>query len=475
MTTDAANTTSRPNGLPDRYEILGLLGTGGMGRVLHARDQVLDREVAIKVLTAYCALDEAYAQRFLNEARAAARLNHPNIVQIYEFGNQDGCAYLVMEYVDGGSLKENMAVNGRYSEYRAAELIGEACQALGAAHAGGIMHRDVKPDNMMLTTSGAFKLVDLGLAKQIESGADQTMTGCTMGTPHYISPEQIHGDKVVDLRSDIYSLGASLYYLATGSVPFEGSSGAHIMARHLNDPLPDPRSLVPGLSESFCRTVTRAMAKEPAHRHQSTAELAADLAIVRQRAPRLPHHVSADQAEHLDQTIPLAQTPSGAAYCPTFDAPCDSRELQQIENDLAVAIGPLARVLVGRESRHAAGRADLIESLAAHIADREERRRFLKSCGAGDTGSGRLSGSFSGDVSASGSRGVAHPAAAPDPELVAAVTRHLAARIGPVARVLVAREVAAGGGFSVLVERLANHVPDDDERKKFLGEVAHLA
>ena len=185
-----------------------------------------------------------------------------------------------------------------------------------------------------------------------------------MGTPHYISPEQILGAKVIDRRADIYSLGASLYCLATGSAPFEGTSGAHIMARHLNDPLPDPRHLVPDLSQAFCRTVARAMEKDPARRHQDTRELGADLEAVRAAAPAAPHHVRAAAA---DLTVAVVQTPSGAAFCPTFEPPCSQQDLEHMETALARAIGPLARVLVGRESRYAATRSALVEVLAGHV------------------------------------------------------------------------------------------------------------
>ena len=284
------------NCLPDRYEILSILGTGGMGRVLHARDKVLGREVAVKLLIDRYARDESFAKRFLNEARAAASLNHPNIVQIYEFGSNDDCAYLVMEYVDGHSLKDLMTESGRYSEGRAVELAGCAAEALGAAHARGIVHRDVKPDNMMLSTAGEFKLVDLGLAKCLDSDGSKTETGHCMGTPHYISPEQVLGAKVIDLRTDIYSLGASLYCLATGSVPYAGSSSAHIMSRHLNDPLPDPRDLVPELSDGFCQVVRKAMAKDPVQRHQDTEELREALSVVRAAARPAPDHVGLDSA-----------------------------------------------------------------------------------------------------------------------------------------------------------------------------------
>lgn len=449
-------------GLPERYEILGMLGSGGMGRVLHARDRVLDRHVAVKVLNPYCALDESYTRRFLNEARAAARLNHPNIVQIYEFGTEESCAYLVMEYVDGPSLKQELNERGPYDEVRAAELIGQACLALGAAHEQGIMHRDVKPDNMMLTRQGAFKLVDLGLAKHEDAASDQTVTGATMGTPHYISPEQILGAKEIDRRADIYSLGATLFFLATGTTPYEGTSGAHIMAKHLNDPLPDPRRVRPELSVAFSRVVARAMAKSPDDRYQDTRDLRADLDRVRTLARPAPP--PAPGATPFDATQPMAATPSGAPYCPTFDAPCCTPEvLQQLEDDLVAKIGPMGRILVGREIRTVRDRESLVRGLAEHIADREQRRAFLRRWS--DAGSGS-------HASLSGSS--ATIATGPSPEYLDSLARCLADHIGPLAPILVRREAASERDPQRLLERLAGHVPDERARREFLGAARDL-
>jgi serine/threonine-protein kinase len=246
-------------------------------------------------------------------------------------------------------------------------------------------------------------------------------------------------------------------------VPFDGSSGAHIMSRHLNDPLPDPRRLVPDLSVGFCRAVERAMAKDPARRHQDTQELGAELDAVRDAAPAAPHHVRAAAA---DLTVVIRETPSGAAFCPTFEPPCDETELGRIETALARAIGPLARVLVGRESRHAATRQALVEALAAHVTDGDERKRFLRACGVGDTGTTTGEGS--------GSQSTGTLPAVLVPEVMDAITRLLTDRIGPVARVLVKREAAGGGGIGVLVERLAAHVPDERERSEFLQAVGRL-
>ncbi|MEZ4388861.1 MAG: serine/threonine-protein kinase [Candidatus Krumholzibacteriia bacterium] len=446
------------NCLPERYQILAILGSGGMGRVLHAHDRVLDREVAVKFLIERYARDEAFAQRFLNEARSAASLNHPGIVQIYEFGHTETCAYLVMEYVDGRTLRDLMNEFGRYSERRACELVDQACDALGAAHDRGIVHRDVKPDNMMLTRAGAFKLVDLGLAKNVEGEGSQTETGQSVGTPHYISPEQVLGAKIIDQRADIYSLGASLYCMATGKVPFEGSSSAHIMSRHLNDPLPDPRLLVPDLSDGFCRLVSRAMAKDPAHRYQTMAEMRTALAQVRAQARTAPDHVATGAAAAL-------RGPSETGARSALNALLEPADIEAIEANLTRTIGPVARLLMDRESRSVGSRHELLQALVQHIPGERERRRFLRECGVSVAGGTSEVGSVSG----------ARPVAASlDPEVLAAVTGHLAECIGPVARVLVKRAAAAGGGLDHVTRRLAEQIPDAAARQTFLAAMARL-
>ncbi len=434
------------NCLPDRYEVLKILGSGGMGRVLLARDRVLGREVAVKLLVDRFATDETYGQRFLAEARVAASLNHPGIVQIYEFGRTGTCAYLVMEYVDGCSLRAMISEYGPYGEGRACELAAVACEALGAAHAQGIVHRDVKPDNMMLTQSGQFKLVDLGLAKCLRSDSSLTQSGLSIGTPHFISPEQVLGARDIDHRTDIYSLGASLYCLATGQVPFGGSSSAHVMARHLNDPVPDPRQHAPDLSDAFCGVVYRAMAKDPAARYQDTAALQAELMDVCGAAAGTPDHV------------PESARGPGA---------CDPADMPAIESALAHAIGPLARVLVERARRQAPSRSALLHTLADHITDEDARRRFLRECGV-EVGS---------DVSprvSSSSTLVSRRANAIDAATLDTVTTKLTDQIGPVARIVVKREIAAGGDARELVQRLAAQIPDAKARGAFLAAVAPL-
>ena len=227
------------------YEILEELGAGGMGKVYRARDLTLERLVALKTLAQQFSSDTSYVQRFLKEARAAARLNHPNIVQIYDFGCVDSVYYLAMEFVDGHSLGTYLK-RGHFSETESIQIIRHACRALSVAHADGIVHRDIKPDNLMLTSRGDVKLVDLGIAKRIDEDQSLTQTGQAIGTPHYISPEQIRGQKDVDPRADVYSLGATLYHLVTGHTPYSGASGPIVMSMHLVEPLPDPAASRPG-------------------------------------------------------------------------------------------------------------------------------------------------------------------------------------------------------------------------------------
>ena len=258
------------------YEVLEELGSGGMGKVYRAKNVTLERIVALKTLAPQFAADQDFVHRFLKEARVVARLNHPNIVQIYDFGCVEGIHYLAMEYVDGQSLRTHMK-GGRFSEKDAVIVIRQAVRALAVAHAAGIVHRDIKPDNLMFTSRAELKLVDLGIAKRVGEDQSLTLTGEAVGTPQYISPEQIRGVKDIDARADIYSLGATFYHLVTGHAPYKGTSGALVMSMHLTHPLPDPRQYEPVLSEGICRVLRKMMAKEREERYPNVDALDRDL------------------------------------------------------------------------------------------------------------------------------------------------------------------------------------------------------
>jgi tRNA A-37 threonylcarbamoyl transferase component Bud32 len=260
--------------LDDRYRLGSLLGVGGMAKVYLADDRVLERQVAVKVLSPPYAQDPMFVERFRREARAAARLSHPNIVAVFDSGSDAGEHYLVMEYVAGQSLAELLHRQGRLTPRRAAELAVEVCAALAAAHAQGLVHRDVKPANVLVDADGRVKVADFGIVKAAAT-ATLTGTGTVLGTAAYLSPEQAQGGPV-DARSDLYSLGCLLYELLCGTPPF--GSGADsppvaVATRHLHQPPEPPSAHNPQVDAGLDAVVLTALAKEPAQRYQSAVEL----------------------------------------------------------------------------------------------------------------------------------------------------------------------------------------------------------
>jgi eukaryotic-like serine/threonine-protein kinase len=255
-------------------QILRRLGRGGMAEVYVARQMSLDRQVAVKVLRSDLATDEAYVRRFEREARAAADLAHPNIVQIFEIGNTQGLHYIAQEFVDGRNLRELVRRDGSLSSEQVMGVLYAVAAALDRASSRGIIHRDIKPENIMLGSGGEVKVADFGLARVDRPGfqSELTQIGLTMGTPLYMSPEQIQG-KGVDVRSDLYSLGVTAYYLLAGHAPFEGDSPLSIAVKHLNDaakPLDEVRH---GIPAGLVAIVEQMMRKDPAHRIQTPLDL----------------------------------------------------------------------------------------------------------------------------------------------------------------------------------------------------------
>ena len=249
-----------------------------MGVVLKARDSMIERDVAIKVLADHLATDATALGRFLAEAKAAGRLNHPNVMAIYEICQEGPTSYLVLEYVSGGSLEDRLTEKRAFPVLEATQALIDACKGVGAAHAAGLIHRDIKPANFMRAGDGSIKVADFGLAKAAgDSGRHFTQTGMVVGTPFFMSPEQCEA-RPVDRRSDIYSLGATYYSLLTGENPFqESDSVPQLMYAHCHGPVPNPQSVNPAIPEACARIIAFAMAKAPADRYQSTAEMLADL------------------------------------------------------------------------------------------------------------------------------------------------------------------------------------------------------
>jgi serine/threonine-protein kinase len=277
-----------PQHLSDRYELGEILGFGGMSEVHLARDTRLHRDVAIKVLRADLARDPSFYLRFRREAQNAAALNHPAIVAVYDTGEAETptgpLPYIVMEYVDGVTLRDIVHTEGPMPAKRALEVIADACQALNFSHQHGTIHRDVKPANIMISKTGAVKVMDFGIAKALADANSVTQTAAVIGTAQYLSPEQARGEKV-DARSDVYSLGCVLYEMLTGEPPFVGDSPVAVAYQHVReDPVP-PSQRHDGISPDLDAVVLKALAKNPDNRYQTAAELRADLVKVHSGEP----------------------------------------------------------------------------------------------------------------------------------------------------------------------------------------------
>jgi serine/threonine protein kinase len=271
----------RPAGVPrylPGYELIEPIGKGSMGVVFKARQLSMDRVVAVKILRKELASNAKFIECFHREAKIAAKLSHNNIVQAIDSGEYKGLHYFVMEYVDGTNIKQELDKGKIYSEREALQLITPVAEALDHAYRRGLVHRDVKPENIMLTADGTPKLADLGLARLSEGDPmAQAERGLAVGTPYYISPEQIRGLSDIDIRADIYSLGATLYHMVTGRVPFSGATAVEVMRKHLYDALIPPDHINTNLSSGLGEVVEKMMAKDRQHRYQTPEELLLDL------------------------------------------------------------------------------------------------------------------------------------------------------------------------------------------------------
>lgn len=466
-----------PGSIFGGYEILQELREGGMGRVFRARHLTLQRDVALKVLVDRYADDESYRLRFLTEARAVARLNHRNIVQIYDFGQVEAIFFLAMELVPGLSVGDRIKLNGRFTEREAIAVVRQACSALSVAHAAGIVHRDVKPDNLILSDDGVVKLVDLGLAKSLSDDQHLTQTGVVSGTPHYISPEQIAGLKDIDGRSDIYSLGATLFHMVTGRTPFEGSSPMVVVAKHLHEEPEDPRTLVPGLGPGICAVIRKMMARDRNQRYSDMKVVDEVLSLLevggfRATIGEVSASVTLQEKGHR-RTEPPAAPRNG----------WDPAVLTCIEARLATAIGPLAKLLVTREAGKSSDLGRLCTTLSQHIPSEFQRRAFLTEVQKEATALLHRQAAPEPPPARGSDPLLSAPASAHDspftiawnPEALRAVERRLAESIGPLAKVLVKKASRTASSWDDLVNSLAANLPGPVEQAAFRSDAAKLA
>src|SRR5271163_4581653 len=259
-----------------RYELTHLIARGGMAQVYRAMDRQLERPVALKVLFPELSVDRTFVERFRREAQAAANLSHPNIVPVFDWGEDSGTYFIVMEFVDGRPLSSILKTAGSLSAERTADVGAHVAAALGYAHKHGVIHRDVKPGNVLITDEGQVKVTDFGIARAINTEESLTQTGAVMGTATYFSPEQAEGIGV-DPRSDVYSLGVVLFEMVTGRTPFLGETPVAVASKHVRDQPPLPRELRADVPLALESVVMMAMAKQPDDRYANADLLRADL------------------------------------------------------------------------------------------------------------------------------------------------------------------------------------------------------
>jgi serine/threonine protein kinase len=269
------------------YKLVKLLGAGGMGAVYLADDELVRRQVAVKVLSRHFTREREAVSRFKREARAAVQLRHPNLVPAYEVGEENGLPFYVMEFCEGETLDAVLERQKTLPVMQVLDIGIQSARGLGYAHSQGVLHRDIKPGNIFLTREGIAKVLDLGLVKNLYDlrQSFQTMGGTTLGTPNYISPEQAQGKPDLDGRTDQYSLGATMYHLLTGIIPFDDPSPGATLLKQVTDQLPDPRDIRLDVTPAVITVLAKMMAKERNHRYANMEELAKDLDRLKHRAP----------------------------------------------------------------------------------------------------------------------------------------------------------------------------------------------
>jgi serine/threonine-protein kinase len=447
-----------------KYEVLGVLGKGAMGIVYKAIDPDIQRAVAIKTVRKDILDADVAAQfmaRFRNEARAAGRLHHPNIIGVYEYGEDADVAYIAMEYVDGIGLREYLNRKARFELGQVLAILTQLLLALEFAHAQGVVHRDIKPANLILTSAGTLKVADFGIARVDQSNL--TMTGMVMGTPSYMAPEQCQG-LPSDHRADLFSAGAVLYELLTGAKPFAGTIEAISYKICHENPRP-PSEISPlALPPSIDGVVATALAKRPEDRfqHASAFQFALRLAAGEDTGAS-----SGNEATVMNLTEVKLQPAGGHAF--------DDASLATAERRLAHFVGPMARIFVRQAAAQAHDARELYALLGVHIADPRAREKFEAQGAPPDA-----SGSHTRRTQAQGtaaSRSTQHTsgtrtrASRPlEQAFVDQTTSRLAVYLGPIAKVVARKAAQQAKDTDEFVQLVAEHV-GTQERTAFLREI----
>jgi predicted Ser/Thr protein kinase len=443
-----------------RYSVQRELGRGAMGMVFQAEDPDIGRAVAIKLVRADLLQGtdrDEFLTRFRHEARAAGRCTHPNIVALYDLAQHEGNPFLAMEYVDGTDLAEALRERGRFTPADAVAIVTQVLDALGAAHAAGIVHRDVKPANILLQANGHVKVTDFGISRL--STSNLTQHGAVLGTLTYMSPEQCCGEDI-DLRSDLFSVGAVLYELLSGSRAFYGRHANEVTHRLLTVEPPDLAMLVPGLPGELVRVVRKSMEKSRNRRYTSAQEMADAL-----RSPVIePVGSLPSEAE----TLAARQQPAAG---PAVPEPINDAAQKRIERRLAFYIGPIARHVLRAAARNAQSIEALCEAVSLHIDLIDEREQFLTETLPTERRTTEMTPAAPAVPDALPPTGETTGITA---EQIERAERALAGVLGPIAKMMVRRTLPDIGSEADLWERLASHIEDASDRSEFLRHKAKL-
>jgi eukaryotic-like serine/threonine-protein kinase len=431
-----------------RYRIEALLGTGAMGEVYRAHDPAIDRLVAIKVVRPELVAGsggEQLLERFRREARAAGRRFHPNIVAIWDFGDDNGTPFLVMELVEGQSLDQLIKSSGTLPPVRSVSIITQVLSALGFAHTNGIVHRDIKPSNVMVLPGDQVKVADFGIARL--EASEFTIVGDLLGTPAYMAPEQLSGGPI-DHRTDLFATGVILFEMLTGVKPFRGKSITEIISFMEKRGPEDIRALNPAVPEAMKRVIAKSVAFDPAERYADAAAFSKAVA----------------------DAMPEPQLTANAAQTTSRESSFSADLLREAERDLATFIGPMASIAVRRAVRNASDLLELYELLGRQVADPKDRAAFLaRGRQRAAAGLGRPRPPPAPPPARTIERSSASPVKSPNPASIVAIESDLTRYIGPIARILVKRELGRFESLAKLCLVLATHIPDERERRAFLN------
>jgi serine/threonine protein kinase len=446
-----------------RYRVEGLLGTGAMGEVYRAHDPAIDRLVAIKVVRPELvggSGGEQLLERFRREARAAGRRFHPNIVAIWDFGDDHGMPFLVMELVEGQSLDQVIKSSGTLPPCRSVAIITQVLNALGFAHEIGIVHRDIKPSNIMILQDDRVKVADFGIARL--EASEFTIVGDLLGTPAYMAPEQLSGGPI-DHRTDLFAAGVILFEMLTGVKPFRGKSITEIMSFMEKRGPENIRALNPAVPEALKRVINKSVAFDPAQRYADA--MAFSKAVV-EALPALP-----SQPRLQGTAISEAKTRVADEARNTIGEAAFSAELlQEIERDLAIFIGPMASIAVRRTASQSSDVLALYEALSTQVADPKYRAEFLaKGRRRAAAGLGRTRAPPLQTSAKTVEQRLDYSVKSPNPASIVAIESDLTRYIGPIARILIQRELQRFESVAKLCLILATHIPDERERTAFLN------